>query len=67
MLLAKFYLRPGNPTFGELVSIQSDPCHRLFGMVLINFPISVPYRKREARWFNPDEIHIDWIRKFKDE
>lgn len=67
MLLIKFYLRPGSPTFGELVRTQSDPAHKLCGLVLVNFPTSAPYRKREARWINPREIHIEWIRKFKDE
>lgn len=32
--------------------------------MLVTFPTFVPDRKRMARWFDFDEVRVDWIRDF---
>ena len=32
--------------------------------MLVTFPTSVPDRKRMAKWFDFDEVRIDWIKEF---
>jgi hypothetical protein len=46
-----------HPQFMKLVRWDKDS-------VLVNYPISVPNRKRQARWLFLDEIYIDWVRTF---
>lgn len=60
MKVIKLYRKPNKPEFYKLV--RSDD-HAL----LVNYPIDVPDRKRQARWFYFDEVYIDWIRRFGNE
>ena len=34
---------------------------------LVNYPIDFPDRKRYAKWFDFDEVRVEWIREFADE
>ena len=58
MLVIKLYRKPDKPEFFRLVKFDSS-----MGL-LVNYPIDVVDRKRMARWFNPDEVYIDWIKEF---
>ena len=57
MKIIKLYRKPDKPEFYKLV--RSD-AHS----VLVNYPIDVPNRKRQSRWFYMDEVYVDWIRTF---
>lgn len=57
MKIVKLYQKPDKPEFYILV--------RSGGLgFLVNYPIHVPDRKRIARWFNVNEVYIDWVREF---
>lgn len=58
MLVIKLYRKPNRPEFYKLVRVGE------WGM-LLNYPIDKPDRKRSARWIEPKEVYIDWIREFK--
>lgn len=57
MLVIKLYRKPNRPEFYRLVRVGE------WGM-LLNYPIDKPDRKRLARWIEPSEVYIDWIREF---
>jgi len=57
MLVIKLYRKPNKPEFYSLVRWNG-------GRLLVNYPIEVPDRKRHARWFEFNEVYIDWIREF---
>jgi hypothetical protein len=57
MKIVKLYRKPDKPEFYILV--------RSGGLgFLVNYPIDKPDTKRIARWFNLDEVYIDWVREF---
>ena len=49
--------KPNKPEFYILVKAEEDK-------FLVNYPIELTDRKRHARWFNFDEVYIDWVREF---
>ena len=55
--MVKLYRKPDKPEFFEFVRVGD------WGL-LLNYPIDVPDRKRNARWLGLDEVYIDWIREF---
>ena len=57
MLVIKLYRKPNKPEFYSLVRWNG-------GRLLVNYPIELPDRKRHARWFEFNEVYIDWIREF---
>lgn len=59
MLIIKFYEgSPDVPKYAVLVR-QSEE-----GALLINEPTDKPYGKRTARWLDPKQIRVIWIRNF---
>lgn len=52
----KLYRKPNTPEFYSLVRVRGNS-------LLVNYPIDKPYRKQSARWFNFNEVYIDWIRE----
>lgn len=59
MLIAKVVHRNKPPEFWHLIRRDSD------GWTLINYPLSLPYRKREAKWVELDRHYVEWIREFR--
>jgi hypothetical protein len=57
MRIVKLYRKADKPEFYILVRIKGSE-------MLLNYPIDVPDRKRQARWLNLNEVYIDWIREF---
>ena len=57
MKVVKLYRKPDKPEFFELVRVGE------WGM-LLNYPIDVPNRKRQARWLDLNEVYVDWIKEF---
>jgi len=57
MLVIKLYRKPNKPEFYSLIRWNG-------GRLLVNYPIEVPYNKRHARWFEFNEVYIDWVREF---
>ena len=57
MLVIKLYRKPNKPEFYSLVRWNG-------GRLLVNYPIELPDRKRHARWFEFNEVYIDWIKEF---
>ena len=57
MIVIKLYRKPDKPEFYSLVCWNG-------GRLLVNYPIEKPDCKRNARWFEYDEVYIDWIREF---
>ena len=57
MIVVKLYRKPNKPEFYSLIRWNG-------GRLLVNYPIEVPDRKRHARWFEFNEVYIDWIREF---
>ena len=57
MLVIKLYRKPNKPEFYSLVRWNG-------GRLLVNYPIEAPNHKRQARWFEFNEVYIDWIREF---
>jgi hypothetical protein len=57
MRVVKLYRKPDKPEFFEFVRVGD------WGL-LLNYPIDVPDRKRNARWLGLNEVYIDWIREF---
>ena len=59
MRVIKLYRKgkPDKPEFYSLVRWND-------GQLLVNYPIDKPYRKQSARWFEFNEVYIDWIREF---
>jgi hypothetical protein len=57
MLVIKLYRKPDKPEFYSLVRWNGR-------RLLVNYPIEVPNNKRHARWFEFNEVYIDWIREF---
>lgn len=60
MVVIKLYRRPDTPEFYRLVRVDKD-----MGL-LLNYPIELPDVKRSARWVQPSEVFIDWIREVCD-
>lgn len=61
MKVMKFYEgSPDRPKYASLVR-QDEKGH-----LLLNEPTDKPYGKREARWVDPKDIRIVWIREFVD-
>ena len=60
MRIVKLYRKPNQPEFVKLVRFEG-------GEMLVNYPISKPDRKREARWVVPSEVFIEWIKTFEGE
>lgn len=59
MMVIKFYEgRSTTPQYAALVR-QDEKGH-----LLINTPTDKPYGKREARWLDPKEVRVEWIRDF---
>jgi hypothetical protein len=58
MLVIKLYRKPNQPEFYSLIRWNG-------GRLLVNYPIDKPDSKRLARWFEFNEVYIDWIREFK--
>lgn len=54
------------PLFARLDRICTDSDHRFYGGLLIIYPLDVPERKRTARWVMPNEVHVEWVRPFKE-
>lgn len=59
MKVVKLYRRPNVPEFYKLVRLG------VRGM-LVNYPIDIPDRKRQARWFALNEVYVDWIQEFRE-
>lgn len=57
MKVIKLYRKPNKPEF--YVFVRSGE-HGL----LVNYPIEVADRKRNAKWFSLDEVYVEWIREF---
>lgn len=57
MIVVKLYRKPNKPEFYSLIRWNG-------GRLLVNYPIEVPDHKRHARWFEFNEVYIDWIREF---
>jgi hypothetical protein len=57
MNVIKLYRSPNKPEYMALICQVGDE-------ILVNYPIDVRYGKRTARWFNINEVYIDWIRRF---
>jgi len=60
MLVIKLYRKPDKPEFYSLIRWNG-------GRLLVNYPIEVPDRKRSARWFEYNEVYIDWIREISND
>lgn len=58
MLIAKILHRHKPPEFWHLIRRDAE------GWTLINYPLHLPYRKREARWVRLEACYVDWIRDF---
>jgi hypothetical protein len=57
MRVIKLYRKPDKPEFYVLVRRGE------LGL-LVNYPIDKPDRKRMARWFDLNEVYVDWIKEF---
>ena len=57
MKVIKLYRKPNKPEFYVLV-------RRGERGLLVNYPIHLPDRKRLARWFDLNEVYVDWIKEF---
>jgi hypothetical protein len=57
MWVVKLYRKPDKPEFFVFVRRVGDS-------VLVNYPTHLPDNKRNARWFDLNEVHIDWIKEF---
>ena len=62
MIVKLFEGRSTTPKF--FVFKRVDEVKKRF---LVDFPTSAPYRKRMAKWFDFDEVRVEWIREFRDE
>ena len=60
MKILKLYTKPNKPEYVKLVRTGD------WG-ILVNYPIDKPNYKREAKWINPSEVYIDWIKTFEGE
>jgi hypothetical protein len=60
MDVVKFYRKPNVPEYMKLERVKD-------GKLLVVYPISSPDRKRLARWINPSEVHVEWIKYFEGE
>ena len=47
------------------IRTETTPEHKLEGHILVNEQIHRPDHLRLARWINPTEIHVWWIRDFE--
>jgi len=60
MQVIKFYEgRSTTPIYAALVRQNEE------GHLLINEPTGVAYGKRTARWLDPKDIRVEWIRNFQ--
>ena len=57
MKIVKLYRKPDKPEFFIFVRRKGDE-------ILLNYPLEVPDRKRNARWLGLNEVYIDWIKEF---
>ena len=57
MKVVKLYRKPDKPEFYVFVRVGE------MGM-LVNYPIDKPDRKRSARWFDLNDVYVDWIKEF---
>ena len=60
MQIIKLYRKPNQPEYLKLVRVEG--CE-----LLVNYPIDKPNWKRLARWINPNEVYVEWIRTFEGE
>jgi hypothetical protein len=60
MRVVKLYQKPNKPEYLKLVRFEN-------GEMLVNYPIDKPNHLRQARWFAPNEVYIEWIKTFKGE
>ena len=60
MKVVKFYRKPNAPEYMKLERFEG-------GELLVVYPISSPDTKRLARWINPKDVYIQWIRTFQGE
>lgn len=60
MQIVKLYWKrkPHQPEFLKLERVEN-------GDLLVVYPISSPDSKRNARWVNPNDVHIEWIKTFE--
>jgi hypothetical protein len=58
MQVIKLYRKPDKPEYMALICQVGNE-------ILVNYPLDVRYGKRTARWFDVNEVYIDWIREFK--
>ena len=65
MLLMKYYKRPDRPEIVRLDKIATKDfgCVKK-GDLLVTYPLHLREDWRMNMWLNPNEIHIDWIRRF---
>lgn len=57
MRVVKLYRKPDKPEFYVFV-------RRVGSLILLNYPIDAPDRKRNARWLDLNEVYVDWIKEF---
>jgi hypothetical protein len=57
MLVIKIYRKPNQPEFYEFIKAGA------LGLC-VAYPIDQPNRKRLARWFDFNEVYIDWIKEY---
>jgi hypothetical protein len=60
MQVVKLYNKPDKPEFVKYVRMGE------WGM-LVNYPIDKPNWKREAKWIDLNNTHIEWIKTFEGE
>lgn len=64
MTLIKFRER-GQEIIAAYIRTETTPGHGLEGHILVNQNIHRAYPLRTARWLDPKEVHIWWIRDLK--
>lgn len=57
MRVVKLYRKPDKPEF--YVFVRSGERG-----LLVNYPLHLPDSKRVARWFDLNEVYVDWIKEF---
>lgn len=54
------------PQLAVFVGTMGTKSHPLYKHILVNVPIHAPNRKREAKWLNPKDIWVEWVKEFID-
>jgi hypothetical protein len=59
-----FMKRETEPRFFEFCRIGEKGLELFEGWILVAYPLDKPVSKRHAKWINPNNVRVEWVKEF---